>query len=54
MKIAFSVATPEVNTPLLPAQQGPFCDNLDVLVNCGYDGVELSIRDPDQLDLKMI
>ena len=51
MKIGFSVATPDVDTPLLPAQQGAFGENLDVLSEYGYDGVEVSIRQPKELNL---
>lgn len=54
MKIGFSVASPEVNTPLLPAQQGDLDANLDVLSRLGYDGVELSIRQPAELDIPAI
>jgi sugar phosphate isomerase/epimerase len=54
MKIGFSVASPEVNTPLLPAQQGELGANLDVLADLGYDGVELSVRLPAELDIPVI
>ena len=54
MKIGFSVATPEVDTPLLPAQQGDFTENISILADLGYDGVEVSIRDPETIDLKML
>tara|TARA_A100001037_G_scaffold245279_1_gene226631 strand:+ start:507 stop:1316 length:810 start_codon:yes stop_codon:yes gene_type:complete len=54
MKIGFSVASPEVDTPLLPAQQGDLGANLDVLADLGYDGVELSVRLPAELDLPAI
>ena len=54
MKIGFSVATPDVDTPLLPAQQGDFGKNLDVLSEFGYDGVEVSIRQPKELNLKKL
>ena len=54
MKIGFSVATPEVDTPLLPAQQGDFIENISILADLGYDGVEVSIRDPEIIDLKML
>ena len=54
MKIGFSVATPEVDTPLLPAQQGDFIENISILADLGYDGVEVSIRDPEVIDLKML
>ena len=50
IKIGFSVATPEVNTPLLPAQQGELGPNLDILAELGYDGVEVSIREPSEID----
>ena len=50
IKIGFSVATPEVNTPLLPAQQGELGPNLDILAELGYDGVEVSIRQPAKID----
>ena len=33
MKIGFSVATSDVNTPQLPAQQGEFTKSLDTVVN---------------------
>jgi sugar phosphate isomerase/epimerase len=51
MKIGFSVATSDVSTEKLPAQQGEFTANLDVLSELGYDGVEVSIRQPKNLDL---
>lgn len=54
MKIGFSVATPEVDTPLLPAQQGDIAENLSVLADLGYDGVELSVCRPAELDLAML
>ena len=54
MKIGFSVATPDVDTPLLPAQQGDFTENISILADLGYDGVEVSIRDPETIDLKML
>ena len=54
MKIGFSVATSDVNTPLLPAQQGAFGKNLDILSEYGYDGVEISLRQPKELDFDML
>tara|TARA_B100000029_G_scaffold162573_1_gene158638 strand:- start:19135 stop:19944 length:810 start_codon:yes stop_codon:yes gene_type:complete len=51
MKIGFSVATSDVNTPQLPAQQGEFTKSLDILSEFGYDGVEVSIRQPKSLNL---
>ena len=54
MKIGFSVATPEVSTPLLPAQQGDFVENVSVLADLDYDGVELSVCKPSTIDLKML
>ena len=54
MKIGFSVATSDVDTPLLPAQQGAFSENFDVLSELGYDGVEVSVRQPKELDLKQL
>ena len=54
MKISFQVASSEVNTPRLPAIQGNFEENLDVLAKLGYDGVEVSMRKPDELDLNLI
>jgi len=54
MKVGFSVGTPEVNTKRLPAQQGDFGANLDVLQRLGYDGVELSVCRPAELDLAQI
>ena len=51
MKIGFSVATPEVDAPQLPAQQGDLAANLDVLAELGYDGVELSVCRPAELDV---
>ena len=54
MKIGFSVATSDVDTPLLPAQQGEFTKNLDILSEHGYDGVEISLRQPKELDFDML
>lgn len=54
MKIGFSVATSDVNTPLLPAQQGEFSDSLNVLAALGYDGVEVSIRQPKLINLDQL
>ena len=54
MKIGFSVATSDVDTPLLPAQQGAFGENLDILAGFGYDGVEISLRHPKDLDFGML
>ena len=54
MKLGFSVATPEVNTPLLPAQQGNFVENISILADIGYDGVEVSTCKPLNIDLKML
>ena len=54
MKISFQVASSEVDTPLLPAIQGNFEENLDVLSRLGYDGVEVSMRKPDELDFGLI
>tara|TARA_B100000686_G_scaffold61145_1_gene65735 strand:- start:448 stop:1257 length:810 start_codon:yes stop_codon:yes gene_type:complete len=54
MKISFQVASSEVDTPLLPAIQGNFEENLDVLSRLGYDGVEVSMRKPDELDFDLI
>ena len=54
MKIGFSVATSDVDTPLLPAQQGAFGENLDILAGFGYDGVEISLRQPKDLDFGML
>ena len=51
MKIGFSVATSDVDTPQLPAQQGEFTKSLDILSEFGYDGVEVSIRQPKSLNL---
>ncbi|MED5578690.1 MAG: sugar phosphate isomerase/epimerase family protein [Nitrospinota bacterium] len=54
MKISFQVATIDVNTPLLPAIQGNFEENLDVLSKLGYDGIEISMRKPEELDFDLI
>jgi sugar phosphate isomerase/epimerase len=51
MKIGFSVATPEVDCPRLPAQQGDFGKNLQVLSDLGYDGVEPSMCRPAEIDI---
>ncbi|MDP7166306.1 MAG: sugar phosphate isomerase/epimerase family protein [Nitrospinota bacterium] len=54
MKISFQVATPEVDTPLLPSAQGALGGNLRVLSDLGYEGVDLSLRKPRDLDLDAI
>ena len=54
MKIGFSVATPEVDAPRLPAQQGDFAENLAVLAELGYDGVEISVCRPAEIDIAFV
>ncbi len=50
MKISHQIATSDVTTPLLPSAKGPLGENLSVVQELGYDGVELSVRNPAELD----
>ena len=46
MKIHYQVATPEVTiSPAVTSMQGDIYENIDFLSDCGYDGVELMVRD---------
>ena len=50
MKLAFTVATPEVNSKTILAYTGPVEESLSVLANLGYDGVEFMVRSPREID----
>lgn len=45
-QIAYVIATPEVNSPLMPGVRGDFAGNLQYLKDLGYDAVEVAMRDP--------
>jgi sugar phosphate isomerase/epimerase len=55
MKLCYQVSTPEVyRAPGVTSYQGDFRESLDVLAACGYDDVELMVRDPRKLNFKEI
>nr|MBP7495991.1 hypothetical protein [Spirochaetales bacterium] len=55
MKLCYQVSTPEVyRAPGVTSYQGDFRESLDALVACGYDDVELMVRDPRQLNFREI
>jgi len=51
MKLAFAVVTPDVSTPEVCAYRGPLGGIFARLAELGYDGVELMVRDPLEIDL---
>ena len=51
MKLSYQIATPDISTPNLPSAQGTLEENLGCVAEAGFEGVELSVRKPDELDL---
>ena len=54
MKLSYQIATPDISTPDLPSAQGTLEENLACVAEAGFEGVELSVRKPDELDLQGI
>ncbi len=54
MKLSYQIATPDISTPNLPSAQGTLEENLTCVAEAGFEGVELSVRKPDELDLQGI
>lgn len=54
MKLSFVVATPDVTGPNVTAYSGPLNVFFRELHHLGYDGVELMVRDPSQVDCHTI
>jgi sugar phosphate isomerase/epimerase len=53
--LAYQVSTPEVyRLPGITSYQGDFEKSLRALKDCGYDGVELMVRDPRQVATKEV
>lgn len=51
MRLCYQVSTPEVyRMPGVTSYQGDFEESLGALKACGYDGVELMVRDPKKVD----
>lgn len=50
MKLAFPVATPETADPTMLAIRGELEESFQLLARHGYQGAELMVRDPSQLD----
>ena len=50
MKLAFPVATPETADPTMLALRGELEESFQLLAGLGYQGAELMVRDPSQLD----
>lgn len=53
MKLAYPVGTPEAKGKML-AYQGDFTDVCSTLKSIGYPGVELFVRNPQELDVNMV
>ena len=53
MKFAYPVAAPDSSVPLM-GFTGPFETNLDFIRRAGYTGVELLVRDADELDVSRL
>ncbi len=51
MKLSYVVATPDVRGTDATAYVGPLEPFFAHLQRLGYDGVELMIRDPDEIDV---
>lgn len=49
--LAYTVGTPECRSTKMLAYGGNFEQTLDQLAALGYDGVELMVRNPDELDV---
>ncbi len=54
MKLSYQIATPDISTPNLPSAQGTLEENLACVAEAGFEGVELSVRKADELDLDEI
>ena len=50
MKLGYVVATSDVKSARLPSAQGDLAENLRLLAGIGYEGVELSVWRPADLD----
>jgi sugar phosphate isomerase/epimerase len=50
MKVAFTVATPDTADPSMLALRGDLEENFRFLAGLGYQGVELMVRDPSNVD----
>lgn len=50
MKICYPVTTEETTAKIM-GMTGSLSDNLAFLHDCGFDGVELMIRDPEKIDI---
>ncbi|NLN15927.1 MAG: sugar phosphate isomerase/epimerase [Firmicutes bacterium] len=54
MKFSYTVATPDTKSPDVLAFRGDFRESLAALKELGYDGVELMVRSPRELDQEAI
>ena len=54
MKLAYPVVTPDCTIPMMAFSCGDFNTHLSLIKRCGYEGVELLIRDPGQINFKEI
>ena len=53
MKLSMAVSTPDAEFSAL-ALKGDYDRIFSLLKDCGYDGAELAVRDPDIVDLDTI
>jgi sugar phosphate isomerase/epimerase len=54
VKFSYTVATPETKSPEVLAFRGDFRESLAALKELGYDGVELMVRSPRELNQEAI
>jgi sugar phosphate isomerase/epimerase len=50
MKLSYTVATPEIKSSNVLAYKGEFKQILQKMVNWGYQGIELMVKDPRKFD----
>lgn len=54
MKLSWIALTPDVQNPAALGYRGEFGQTLELFKELGYEGVELMVRDPRQLDTKAL
>ena len=54
MKLCYPITTPDCTIPMMAFSCGSFENHLAAIKECGYDGIELLIRDPYEADYEKI